>query len=133
AVADFNGDGPPALAVTNGSDSNTLSVLLGNGEGTFQVPRSYAVGSSPRSVAAGDFDGDGHPDLAVTVSSGRLDVLLGGGGTLQAARPPAGQSGQPTDRTPGSLTKPRLLVGRSGKRAPAPLLFKTEDDAPPAL
>ena len=45
--------------------SNTVSVLLGNGDGTFQPQVTYAVGSDPDAIVAGDFNGDGRTDLAV--------------------------------------------------------------------
>src|SRR5258708_4752859 len=64
AVGDFNGDGKPDLAVAGG----VVSVLLGNGDGSFQAPVNYAAGSRPISVAVGDFNGDGKPDLAVANS-----------------------------------------------------------------
>src|SRR5437867_498641 len=56
AVGDFNGDGHLDLAVAiNGRVSGgTVSVLLGNGDGTFRDPQDYAVGSMPFSVAVGD-------------------------------------------------------------------------------
>jgi hypothetical protein len=80
AVGDFNGDGIPDLAVANGS---AVSVLLGNGDGTFQAQVSYAAGIGPIFVAAGDFNGDGKLDLAVATSGG-VRVLLGNGdGTFQ--------------------------------------------------
>ena len=80
AVGDFNGDGIPDLAVANYS-SNDVSVLLGNGDGSFQGPRNFAAGISPRSVAVGDFNGDGIQDLAVAnfVDPGTVSVLLGNG------------------------------------------------------
>ena len=58
AVGDFNGDGAQDLAVAN-RDSNNVSVLLGNGDGTFQAAVNFGAGAGPRSVAVGDFNGDG--------------------------------------------------------------------------
>ncbi len=76
AVADFNGDGRPDLAVANSSTSN-VSILLGNGNGTFpENPTNYETGSAPWVVAAGDFNADGRPDLAFA-SHNRNEVLIG--------------------------------------------------------
>ena len=47
------------------SGTSTVSVLLGNGDGTFQHQVTYAVGSHPDAIVAGDFNGDGRTDLAV--------------------------------------------------------------------
>src|SRR5206468_1155480 len=87
AASDFNGDGRPDLATAN-SDSNNVSVLLGNGDGTFQAAPTLVAGSRPESVAVGDIDRDGVPDLAVANSgSSDVSVLLGNGdGTFQEAR-----------------------------------------------
>ena len=86
AVGDFNGDGKPDLVVAN-LGSNTVSVLLGNGDGTFQPAVNYGAGFQPSSVAVGDFNGDGKPDLVVANhGSNTVSVLLGNGdGTFQAA------------------------------------------------
>jgi len=88
AVGDFNGDGKPDLAVANGT-SNDVSVLLGNGDGSFQTAVNYAIGSStqPVSLATGDFNGDGILDLAVANHlANTASVLLGNSnGTFQAA------------------------------------------------
>src|SRR5262249_45441628 len=67
AVGDFNGDGNVDLVVAKGFSVSgaTVSVLLGNGDGTFQAVTNYAVGSDPRAVAVGDFNADGNQDLAV--------------------------------------------------------------------
>jgi hypothetical protein len=98
AVGDFNGDGTPDLAVAN-VGSNTVSVLLGQGDGTFLPAQSYAAGSYPLSVAVGDFNGDGIPDLAVanqgtypSYNDSSVSVLLGqGDGTfLPAVNYPGG-------------------------------------------
>ena len=81
----MNGDGRPDLLVAN-FGSNNVSVLLGNGNGTFQAQATFAAGSGPFSVAVGDVNGDGRPDLLVANhSSNNVSVLLGNGnGTFQA-------------------------------------------------
>jgi hypothetical protein len=89
-VADFNGDGVPDLAVTYGastSQTGTVAILLGNGDGTFQPAVNYTVPSHPTSVAAGDFNGDGNLDLAVACEQAfGYAILLGNGdGTFQKA------------------------------------------------
>ena len=83
-AGDFTGDGRTDLAVANEGD-NTVSVLLGNGDGTFQPQVTYAVGLGPDAIVAGDFNGDGRTDLAVANGSdGTVSVLLGNGdGTFQ--------------------------------------------------
>ena len=92
-VGDFNGDGHLDLAVANTGDvddnpGNTVSVLLGNGDGTFQTQLTYQVESGPGPVVAGDFNGDGQLDLAVAnTNDGTVSVLLGNGdGTFQPQR-----------------------------------------------
>ena len=65
ALADVNGDGKPDLVVANSYGADTVSVLLGNGNGTFQAQQTFATGSDPVSVAVGDVNGDGKPDLVV--------------------------------------------------------------------
>jgi VCBS repeat protein/List-Bact-rpt repeat protein/FG-GAP repeat protein len=85
-TGDFNGDGKTDVAVAN-INANTISVVLGNGDGTFQAPVSYAVGNGPAGIVAGYFKGDGKLDLAVANSmDGTVSILLGNGdGTFQAA------------------------------------------------
>src|SRR5271170_2112018 len=94
AVADFNGDGRLDLAVTN-SGSNSVSILLGNGDGTFTAVASPATGIAPTSVAVADFNGDGVADLAVAnAGSNSVSILLGNGdGTFTAAPSPAADTG----------------------------------------
>lgn len=84
ASEDLNGDKIPDVVITNGS-ANTVSVLLGNGNGTLKPGVTYTVGSGPSAVAIGDFNGDGIPDLIVVNQTGNsLSVLLGNGdGTFQ--------------------------------------------------
>src|SRR6202521_60404 len=89
AAGDFNNDGEMDLAVSNGD--STVSVLLGNGDGTFQPQMTYNTdpNGTPYAIAVGDFNGDGNTDLVVTNSVGgssdTVSILLGNGdGTLQA-------------------------------------------------
>jgi hypothetical protein len=86
AVGDFLHNGKLDLAVAN-PGSNTVSVLLGNGDGTFQDRVDYAVGALPLSVAAADL-GNGQIDLVVANhDSSNVSVLVGNGdGTFQPAQ-----------------------------------------------
>ncbi len=92
AVADLNGDNNPDLVVINGCPGyvcdDTVSVLLGNGDGTFQTPVTYATPSVPVGLVLGDFNGDGKVDIAITTQNNlavyNVAVLLGNGdGTFQ--------------------------------------------------
>ncbi len=88
--ADFNHDGNPDLAVTNGA-GNTISILLGKPDGTFASKVDYAVTAGPNQMVLGDFNGDHQLDLAVTTSTtdrggGAISLFLGNGdGTFQNA------------------------------------------------
>src|SRR6266498_3119624 len=94
AVGDFNGDGRQDLAVANQGSGN-VSILLGNGNGTFGAATNFAVGNGPLSVVVGDFNGDGRQDLAVANQfSANVSILLGNGnGTFGAATNFAGGTG----------------------------------------
>jgi hypothetical protein len=102
AVGDFNGDGNQDLVVPNDiiAGPGSVSVLLGNGDGTFRSPISYPVGDNPSFVVVGDFDEDGFQDLAATnEGSSDVSVLLGDGhGTFQLL------ANYPTGKSPSSLS-----------------------------
>jgi FG-GAP-like repeat/Putative Ig domain/FG-GAP repeat len=87
-VADFNGDGKLDLAVCN-SALNTITIFLGNGDGTFTTATGspIAVGNQPEALLAGDFNNDGKLDLAIAnFGDGTVTLLLGNGdGTFTPA------------------------------------------------
>jgi hypothetical protein len=119
AVADFNGDGTLDLAVAAFLD-NSVDVLLGNGDGSFQSPVGYPVVTYPASVVVGDFNGDGIPDLAVSnfiYPTGKVSILLGNGdGTFQASVN-YNVSGDPVSLAVGDFNGDGiedLAVGRAG-------------------
>ncbi|NYF80821.1 Ig-like domain repeat protein [Granulicella arctica] len=90
-IADFNGDGIPDMATANASfTEGTMSVLLGNGDGTFKTPVTYTAGIFASAIVTGDFNNDGVVDIAVTnqyndaQTSGYISIFLGNGdGTFQ--------------------------------------------------
>ncbi len=91
-IGDFNGDGTLDIATANYTD-NDMTVMLGNGDGTFQAPVAYSTnitssgyGSEPYSITAGDFNGDGIQDIAVGTLFQQGALFLGkGDGTFQSA------------------------------------------------
>lgn len=80
---DFNGDGNADLAVVN-RNSNNVSILLGNGDGSFGAATNVAVGTAPTALVVADFNGDLISDLAVTNSTdNNVSILQGvGNGTF---------------------------------------------------
>jgi len=83
AVGDFNRDSKPDLTIAN-EGANSVSVLIGNGNGTFASPINFGLpaGAGPQAIAVANLNGDSNQDLAVankTLASsptGRLGVFF---------------------------------------------------------
>lgn len=106
---DFNNDGKLDIVAVNRGDFpvGSVSLLLGNGDGTFQTQHTAAVGYSPRSAASGDF-GNGHIDLAVTNGpDATVSVLLNDGAGSFATQVPYATGGN----HPEGIAAVRLATG----------------------
>ncbi len=124
AAADVNGDGETDLITAN--NNGTVSVLLGDGDGTFRRQQTFPIGQAPRSLAVADVNGDGIPDL-ITANYGAntVSVLLGNGdGTFQP------QQTFPVGQGPNSVAvadvngddKPDLITANSNDNTVSVLL-----------
>jgi uncharacterized protein (TIGR03437 family) len=84
AVADFNGDGKPDVAVLlhnpAGVSSDGLLIYPGTGAGTFAAPLATAAGAFPSALVVGDFNRDGRPDVVVANQGDLSTVARAGGG-----------------------------------------------------
>ena len=102
AAVDWNKDGKMDLVVSNGGAdaAHSVSILLGNGDGTFQAHQDIAGAPSPNSIAAGDFNGDGNPDIATSSNNpvNAVHVSLGNGkGGVKAQKTTTGFGATITD------------------------------------
>jgi hypothetical protein len=96
AAGRFTASGKLDLAVTNsaGGAGNTVSILIGNGDGTFHAGPTLTVGTDPHDVAVADLNKDGKADLIVANRGGNsVTVLLGdgNGGFVNSQTVPVGQ------------------------------------------
>jgi uncharacterized protein YjdB len=112
-LADFNGDGIPDLAIVN-QTSNTVSVLKGNGNGTFtEFSKSpITVGTTPVAIASGTLSASTGPALVVAnQADGTISVLLGNGdGTFTYSS----QTPVTVGTTPSAVAIGSFLEGSSG-------------------
>jgi Flp pilus assembly secretin CpaC len=118
ATGDLNNDSHPDLVVVNQTD-NTVSVLLGNGDGTFTVATNspLATGQGPTAVTIADFNADGNQDIAVTdPQTDSVSVFLGLGQGLFA----------PAFELPVG-TNPRALLSAALSGASLPDVAITDD------
>ena len=112
ALADVNHDGKLDLITAN-QNSNNVSVLLGNGNGTFQAATTIGTGGTgPASVSVADVNGDGQPDIvAANYNSNTVSILLGTGTGSFAL------SGSPI-ATGGSGVKSAVVADMNGDGKP---------------
>ncbi len=143
AVADFNGDGKLDVAVfvlpnTEFSVPSAVSILFGNGDGTFQPPVMTTLSVQQTVAGVADVNGDKKPDLIVNLTDSNVNpagvgVLLGNGeGTFQAAKTVAGSSDIPLavgdfnhdgkpDLAVNTLTAVQIMYGNGdGSFSPGP-------------
>ena len=78
-IGRFNADAAPDIAIINPGAPLPVSILLGDGLGSFAAKVDYAAGPGAVDAKAGDFNGDGKEDLAVVGTSGTVSLLLGKG------------------------------------------------------
>ena len=109
AAGDLNVDGRVDIVTAN-YNRNTVSVLLGNGDGTFSAPNDFDVGGRTTEVVVDDFNADGKPDVAA-LTDARVMVMLGNGdGSLRML---AGY----IENQPSALATARLISGASSDLA----------------
>ena len=82
-VADFNNDHKPDIALVTGNPTQPITILMGNGDGTFAAPAYYFDGSAANWFVIADFNTDGNMDIAVSSSSGEGILYGNGDGTFQ--------------------------------------------------
>ena len=135
AVGDFNGDGKLDIVTANSGnyqsatqdyDGNTVSVLYGNGNGTFAAKVDYTVGVAPFSVVVGDLNGDGKADIATSSHYGSaVSVLLNNGAGGFAAKVDYAVGLQPRSIAIGDFNgdnKPDLVTSNEGASSVSVLL-----------
>jgi hypothetical protein len=126
--SDFNHDGILDLAVVN-EGSNSVTILRGKADGTFESQSIYGVGVGPTGIATGDFNGDGAPDMAVVnLGTSTVSVFLSSGATGGRVNAEFGQEGLPA-AAPGVESRSALPPRRVGILRPLPVATPDKPDA----
>jgi hypothetical protein len=139
-AGDLNGDGLPDLAVADSDGS--VTVLLGDGKGSFAGAEDFRIDTLPVAMAAGDLDGDGNPDLAtVSGETQRLSLINNNGSgrglepmedlTLEFTLWTAAVTDLDGDGVPEILSTSRfgrLLVARRGPNGKLQASFTSGED-----
>ena len=117
AIEDLDRDGSPDLAVANTGSHGDVSILLGDGTGSFGAPSARGAGLHPSSVAIHDLNNDGSPDLAVANRvSGSVSILLN---APTAERFPTSlMFGAPTPVSVGKTSVPQTVTVTNNGSAP---------------
>jgi hypothetical protein len=131
-TGDFNNDGKTDIAfctrrstATATSDQDSVTVWLGNGDGTFQSPKTFHTGADPIAMAVGDFNADGKIDIAVANLSSSVSILLGNGDGTFATNQDFPVGSVPQARAVGDFNrdgKPDLAVANGGAQTVSILL-----------
>jgi len=136
AIGDLNRDGKADLAVAN-TVSNTMSVLLNKGRGSFERSRFYGTGNGPYRLAIGDLNGDDRPDVAVAnYGSSTVSVLMGRGDGSFKPRVDYPVGGGPWQVAIGDLNadgKPDLAVANSDPNTVSALLNEGDGSFEPRV
>ena len=127
-VADFNADGRADLLTSDPfnclgpscSVHRVVTLMQGNGDGTFQTPRQIEVGTPVHQLTVGDFNRDSIPDVAGAAAFGKVVILVGNGdGTFrQPPDVPIVQNVDNTDVAVGDFngdTFPDLVAAADGE------------------
>ena len=149
-IDDFNADGAADLAVTN-QNSNNVSVLLGDGTGTFTRKMDFPAGGAPQRIAAADLDGDRNVDLILPITMGNAVAVLFGdrqgnfaapalfpvvGGPFMVVVADFNADARPDlmvgTQTAGSR-RVALLAGNGSRMFSAPVYFGSFESTPTAL